>query len=117
MGFLPLSKPGADYEKYYRESICNGAGLNAQAEKLFNFYLSKHSALTRRYIVSLNGLYEPLTCEKPKNFKVTYYFGAKDSEFVSLSGIYSITPDKYVSFSILTKEAEPGSKYATIHNK
>lgn len=49
--------------------------------------------------------------------KVPYYFETRDSPFVNLAGIYSITPDNYTSFSILTKEAEPGSKYATIHNK
>ncbi|MEM9364041.1 MAG: SOS response-associated peptidase family protein, partial [Bacteroidota bacterium] len=36
---------------------------------------------------------------------------------ISLAGIYSITPDKYVTFGILTKKAPEGSKYATIHNK
>ena len=35
---------------------------------------------------------------------------------MNLAGIYSITPDKYVSFALLTKEAEQGSKYSKIHN-
>jgi len=116
-GLLPFNKDGVEHEKYYKESIRYGAGLNAQAEKLFDFYMYKASALTRRCIIPLNGFYEPHTCEKPKNFKVPYYFEQKNSPLISLAGIYSITPDKYVSFSILTKEAEPNSKYATIHNK
>ncbi|GMN12127.1 SOS response-associated peptidase [Croceitalea sp. MTPC9] len=116
-GLLPFNKNGSDHEKYYKESIRYGAGLNAQAEKLFDFYLYKASALTRRCIVPLSGFYEPHTCEKPKNFKVPYYFEQKDSPLIALAGIYSITPDKYVSFSILTKEAPEESKYATIHNK
>lgn len=116
-GLLPFNKNGSDHEKYYKKSIRYGAGLNAQAEKLFDFYLYKASALTRRCIVPLSGFYEPHTCEKPKNFKVPYYFEQKDSPLIALAGIYSITPDKYVSFSILTKEAPEGSKYATIHNK
>ncbi len=116
-GLLPFNKPGADHEKYYKESIRYGAGLNAQAEKLFDFYLYKQSALTRRCIIPLSGFYEPHTCEKPKNFKVPYYFEQKDSPIISLAGIYSITPDNYVSFSLLTKEAPEGSKYAIIHNK
>ncbi len=116
-GLLPFNKPGSDHEQYYKDSIRYGAGLNAQAEKLFDFYLYKASALTRRCIVPLSGFYEPHTCEKPKNFKVPYYFEQKDSPLIALAGIYSITPDKYVSFSILTKEAAEGSKYATIHNK
>jgi len=116
-GLLPFNKPGAGHEKYYKDSIRYGAGLNAQSEKLFDFYLYRASALTHRCIIPLSGFYEPHTCEKPKNFKVPYYFEAKDSPVINLAGIYSITPDNYVSFSILTKEAEPGSKYATIHNK
>jgi len=116
-GLLPFNKAGEDHEKYYKESLRWGAGLNAQAEKLFDFWQYRHSALTKRCIVPLSGFYEPHTCEKPKNFKVPYYFEQKDSPIISLAGIYSITPDNYVSFSILTKEAPEGYKYATIHNK
>lgn len=116
-GLLPFNKLGEDHEEYYKESIRWGAGLNAQAEKLFDHWMYKHSALTKRCIVPLSGFYEPHTCQKPKNFKVPYYFEQKDSPIINLAGIYSITPDKYVSFSILTKEAQEGSKYATIHNK
>lgn len=99
-----------------KESIRYDAGLNAQAEKLFNFDMYKASALTRRCIIPLNGFYEPHACEKPKGFKVPFYFKAKDEEFLSLAGISSITPDKYVSFSILTKKAAKGSQYSKIHN-
>lgn len=116
-GLLPFNKPGADHEAYYKKAIPWGAGLNAQAEKLFDHWMYKHSALTKRCIVPLSGFYEPHTCEKPKNFKVPYYFEQKDSPLISLAGIYSITPDKYVTFGILTKEAPEGSKYAIIHNK
>lgn len=116
-GLLPYNKPGEDHEKYYNESVRWGAGLNAQAEKLFDFWQYKHSALTKRCVVPLSGFYEPHTCEKPKNFKVPYYFEQKDSPIISLAGIYCITPDKYVTFSLLTKEAPEGSKYAIIHNK
>ncbi|GMN12177.1 SOS response-associated peptidase [Croceitalea sp. MTPC9] len=116
-GLLPYNKPGEDYEAYYKKAIPWGAGLNAQAEKLFDFWQYKHSALTKRCVIPLSGFYEPHTCEKPKNFKVPYYFEQKDSPIISLAGIYSITPDKYVTFSILTKEAPEGSKYAIIHNK
>ena len=116
-GLLPYNRPGAEHEKYYRDSVRFGAGLNAQAEKLFDFDLYRASALTRRCIVPLSGFYEPHTCERPKNFKVPYYFEEKGSPLIALAGIYSITPDKYVSFSILTKQAPKGSKYATIHNK
>lgn len=116
-GLLPFNKPGADHEAYYKKAIPWGAGLNAQTEKLFDHWMYKHSALTKRCIVPLSGFYEPHTCEKPKNFKVPYYFEQKDSPLISLAGIYSITPDNYVSFSILTKKAPQDSMYATIHNK
>ncbi|SDE35097.1 Putative SOS response-associated peptidase YedK [Pricia antarctica] len=115
-GLLPFNKQGADHEKYYRDSIRYGAGLNAQAEKLFDFYMYKPSALTRRCIVPVSGFFEPHTCPKPKNFKVPFYFEAEESKCLNLAGIYSITPDKYVSFALLTKEAEQGSRYAKIHN-
>jgi len=116
-GLLPSDKPGVGYENYYRKSIRYGAGLNAQSEKLFDFYLYKDIALTRRCVIPLSGFYEPHTCEKPKNFKVPYYFEQKDSPLISVAGIYSITSDNYVSFSILTKESPRESKYAIIHNK
>ncbi len=115
-GLLPFNKPGADHEKYFKESIRYGAGLNAQAEKLFDFYMYKSSALTRRCKIPVSGFFEPHTCQKPKGFKVPFYFEAKDAPLLSLAGIYSITPDGYVSFSILTKEAPDGSRYARIHN-
>lgn len=116
-GLLPFNKPGAESGKYYSESIRFGAGLNAQSEKLFDFYLYRHSVMTQRCVVPLSGFYEPHTCAKPKNFKVPFYFSQRDSPIISLAGIYSITPDKYVSFSLLTKEAPADSKYAKIHNK
>ncbi|MGB6150739.1 MAG: SOS response-associated peptidase family protein [Pricia sp.] len=116
-GILPSDKPGKYHMQYYQESIRYGAGLNAQAEKLFDFYMYKASSLTRRCIIPLSGFYEPHTCQKPKNFKVPFYFKSKRQEHLNLAGIYSITPDNYVSFTLLTKEAKPDSKYARIHNK
>jgi len=119
-GLLPYNKSGADHEAYYKKSARFGAGLNVQSEKLFGFYLYKPSALTRRCIVPVSGFYEPHNTFKKvkgKYFKVPFYFHAKDDKpFVNLAGIYSITPDNYVSFSILTKEAEQDSMYAKIHN-
>ena len=118
-GILPHDKPGADHENYYKKSARYGAGLNAQSEKLFDFALYKPSALTRRCIIPVSGFYEPHNTFKKvkgRDFKVPFYFHVEDSAFVNLAGIYSITPDKYVSFSILTKEAKTGSKYAKIHN-
>ncbi|MEO1545307.1 MAG: SOS response-associated peptidase family protein [Bacteroidota bacterium] len=116
-GLLPYDKNGENHKEYYDKSVRWGAGLNVQAEKLFSFWQYKKHSLTQRCIIPLSGFYEPHTCAKPKNFKVPYYFQQNDTPLVSLAGIYSITPDKYVSFGILTKKAPEGSKYAIIHNK
>ena len=116
-GLLPYNKPGAGYKAYYNKAVPWGAGLNAQSEKLFSFWQYKDSSLTRRCIIPVTGFYEPHTCEKPKNYKVPFYFCPKEGPFINLAGIYSITPDKYVSFAILTKIPKEGSMYATIHNK
>ncbi|MEM8510371.1 MAG: SOS response-associated peptidase family protein [Bacteroidota bacterium] len=95
-----------------------GQGLNAQSEKLFDpkSYYPK-SSLVRRCVVPLDGFYEPHTCSKPKDYKVPFYFSPRDGELLSLAGIYTISKQKLVTFSLLTREAEPGSMYANIHNK
>lgn len=116
-GLLPYNKNGSDHTAFYKKAIPWGAGLNVQSERLFSNWQYKKSALKQRCIIPLSGFYEPHTCQKPKNFKVPYYFEQINSPFVSLAGIYSITPDNYVSFGILTKKAQEKSKYATIHNK
>ena len=94
-----------------------GQGLNAQSEKLFTSKMYKPSSLKRRCVIPLTGFYEPHTCQKPKDYKVPFLFGAREATFLSLAGIYTVTSNKYVSFSLLTREAEPGSMYAQIHNK
>ena len=116
-GLLPPKQKGSERDVYYKKAIPWGAGLNAQAEKLFSFWQYEKVALTRRCIIPVTGFYEPHTCKKPKDYKVPFYFSHQSEPFVNLAGIYSITPDKHVSFAILTKEPEEGSMYAQIHNK
>lgn len=94
-----------------------GQGLNAQSEKLFTSRMYKPSALKRRCIIPLTGFYEPHTCEKPKDYKVPFHFGPREDDFLSIAGIYTITSNRYVSFSLLTKEASEESMYGQIHNK
>ncbi len=115
-GLIPHYKLGADAKEYYKETIRYGSGLNAKSEKLFESNNYKKSALTRRCIVPVDGFYEPHTAKKNgKDFKVPFYFHRKDDHPVNLAGIYAVTPDKMVTFTILTKAATP--LFAKIHNK
>ena len=37
-GLLPYNKDGKNHKEYYNKSVGRGAGLNVQAEKLFDFW-------------------------------------------------------------------------------
>lgn len=111
-GIMPGNILGADYAKYYKEAVKYGAGLNAQSEKLFNHFIYKYSARTRRCIIPVDGFFEPHTA--PKNFKVPFYFERKNQDIISLAGLYTITKDGYNTFTILTKPATP--LFSKIHN-
>lgn len=115
-GLIPHYKSGADAKDYYKETIRYGSGLNARSEKLFDSNNYKNSALTRRCIIPVDGFYEPHTAKKNgKDFKVPFYFHRKNDIPFNLAGIYAVTKDKMVTFTILTKEATP--LFAKIHNK
>ncbi|PKA97367.1 SOS response associated peptidase (SRAP) [Flavobacteriaceae bacterium MAR_2009_75] len=115
-GLIPHYKSGVDPAEYYKETIRYGSGLNAKSEKLFESNNYKKSALTRRCIIPVNGFYEPHTAKKNgKDFKIPFYFEPENGPFFNLAGIYAVTPDKMVTFTILTKEASP--MFAKIHNK
>lgn len=111
-GIMPSNKLGQDHKAYYKDAARFGAGLNAQSEKLFDHFIYKHSALTKRCIIPVNGFYEPHTA--PKNFKIPFYFERKDGDLMSLAGLYTTTKDGYNTFTILTKEATP--LFKKIHN-
>ncbi|MCK0157266.1 SOS response-associated peptidase [Cellulophaga sp. F20128] len=115
-GLIPPYELGANAKAYYAKTIKYGSGLNARSEKLFDSNNYKSSALTRRCIVPVDGFYEPHTAQKNgKDFKVPFYFQRKNETPINLAGIYAVTKDKMVTFSILTKEATP--LFAKIHNK
>ena len=111
-GIMPGNKLGADYVAYYKEAGRYGAGLNAQSEKLFDHFIYKYSAMTKRCIIPVDGFFEPHTA--PKKFKVPFYFERKNQDIMSLAGLYTITKDGYNTFTILTKPATP--LFAKIHN-
>lgn len=115
-GLIPHYILGADAKEYYKETIRYGSGLNARSEKLFESSNYKNSALTRRCIIPVDGFYEPHTAKKNgRDFKVPFYFHRKNNKPFNLAGIYAVTKDKTVTFTILTKEATP--LFAKIHNK
>ncbi len=112
-GLIPEYEQGEGYKEYYKKTIQYGSGLNAQSEKLFSSGMYKNSGLNRRCIIPVDGFYEPHTA--PNNYKVPFYFRAKEEAMLNLAGIYTVTKDKYVTFSILTRAATP--LFAKIHNK
>src|SRR5690606_35675939 len=111
-GITPSNKLGAEHVDYYKEAVRFGGGLNAQSEKLFDHFIYKNSAMSKRCIVPVTGFFEPHTA--PKKFKVPFYFERKDQNLINLAGVYTITKDGYHTFTILTKPATP--LFAKIHN-
>lgn len=111
-GIMPPEKMGSDSKEYYKDAARFGAGLNARSEKLFEHFLYRNSADSRRCVIPVSGFFEPHTA--PKKFKVPFYFEGVDSPLLSLAGIYAITKDKYVTLTILTKAATP--LFEKIHN-
>ncbi len=115
-GLIPHYKKGADAKEYYKETLRWGSGLNAKSEKLFDSNNYKKSALTRRCILPVDGFYEPHRIDNVKKpYSIPFYFERKDGNPIHLAGIYAVTPDKMVTFTLLTKAATP--LFAKIHNK
>ena len=112
-GIMPSNKAGEDYKQYYKEAARFGAGLNAKSEKLFDHFIYKYSAMTKRCVVPVDGFFEPHTA--PKKFKVPFYFSRKNEDILSLAGLYTRTKDGYNTFTILTKPATP--LFSKIHNQ
>lgn len=111
-GIMPPNGMGADYQNYYKEAARFGAGLNARSEKLFDHFIYKNSAYTKRCVIPVDGFFEPHTAAK--NFKVPFYFERKNKAPISLAGLYTNTRDGFNTFTILTKDATP--LFSKIHN-
>ncbi len=110
-GIIPSNKKPEQIRDYYKESVQFGGGLNAQSEKLFEHFIYKHSALTRRCIIPVTGFFEP---HEYKGKKYPFHIKSKDNDVLSLAGLYTII-ENVVTFTILTKKASP--LFAKIHNK
>ncbi|AXP82760.1 hypothetical protein CJ739_3699 [Mariniflexile rhizosphaerae] len=109
-GIVPSNKNSQEIKAYYKEAVKYGGGLNAQSEKLFQHYLYRESAMTRRCIIPVTGFFEPHEHNKKK---YPFHIRQKDKEPLALAGIYSVI-DTYITFTILTKAASP--LFEKIHN-
>ncbi|HUH47942.1 MAG TPA: SOS response-associated peptidase family protein [Arenibacter sp.] len=115
-GLIPAYELGADAQAYYKKTIPYGSGLNARSEKLFDSNNYRTSALKRRCVIPVDGFFEPHTAKKNgKDFNIPFYFQRKNEGMINLAGIYAVTQDKMVTFTVLTKAATP--LFAKIHNK
>jgi len=110
-GIVPQNKTPEQVEAYYKEAVKYGGGLNAQSEKLFDHFIYKHAAKSRRCLVPVTGFFEP---HEHKTKKYPVYISRKDKEAFALAGIYTLIGG-IPTFSILTKAATP--LFEKIHNK
>jgi len=109
-GIAPSKTQAHKLAEYYKQSIRFGGGLNAQSEKLFDHFIYKYSALSRRCLIPVTGFFEP---HEHKKKKYPYYIHRANNESFTLAGIYTIL-DQVITFSVLTKDASP--LFASIHN-
>lgn len=109
-GLVPSNKTSQEIKDYYKEAVKYGSGLNAQSEKLFQHYLYRESAMTRRCVIPVDGFFEPHGHNKKK---YPFFVRGKDQQPLGLAGIYSVI-DTYITFTILTKAASP--LFERIHN-
>lgn len=109
-GIVPQNKKREDLEAYYKEAVKYGGGLNAQSEKLFDHFIYKQSAHSRRCLIPVTGFFEP---HEAKGKKYPFYISRKDNEAFALAGIYTLV-EGIPTFTILTKAASP--LFEKIHN-
>ncbi|WP_298997477.1 SOS response-associated peptidase [uncultured Tenacibaculum sp.] len=110
-GIVPNNKKPKQIREYYKEAVRYGGGLNAQSEKLFEHFIYKKSAFTRRCIVPVTGFFEP---HEYKSKKYPFHIKHQDNRVLSLAGLYTIIDD-VVTFTILTKKAS--TLFTKVHNK
>lgn len=110
-GIVPQNKKPEEVDAYYKEAVRYGGGLNAQSEKLFNHFIYKHAAHSRRCLIPVIGFFEP---HEEKGKKYPFYISRQDNDAFALAGIYTLI-DGMPTFSILTKAASP--LFEKIHNK
>lgn len=117
-GLMPSSAFGNDYKEYFAKNRGAFGGLNCRADNLFSVQLYRDSIVGKRCVIPVDGFFEPHTTPvkvKGKAYKVPFYFTKKDGNPLNLAGIYNVTADKMVTFSVITKEATP--LFEMIHNQ
>ena len=102
-GIVPENKASTQIKDYHKSAVSYGGGLNARSEKLFDHFIYKNSALTRRCIIPISGFFEPHEHNKKK---YPFYILRADNEPMALAGLYTVIGN-FVTFSILTKNASP----------
>lgn len=110
-GIIPNNKKETQITEYYKQAVRYGGGLNAQSEKLFDHFIYKHAAFSKRCIIPVTGFFEP---HEYKSKKYPFHIKRKDDEVLALAGIYT-SIQEVLTFTILTKPASP--LFAKIHNK
>lgn len=110
-GIMPHDQLGSKQNDYYKKVNRKGGGLNARSEKLFDHFIYKYSAFEKRCVVPITAFFEP---HEYRGTKYPILFKNSKEKFLSVAGIYSITKDGFVSFSLLTKKGSPF--FAKIHN-
>ncbi|AZQ59870.1 SOS response-associated peptidase [Maribacter sp. MJ134] len=117
-GIMPSTSEGADYKEYFKKNRVAYGGLNLRSEDVFDHYMYSNNVFTKRCIIPVDGFFEPHTTPvkvKGKPFKVPFYFGRTEDKPMNMAGIYNVTKDKMVTFSIFTKKATP--LFEEIHNQ
>lgn len=109
-GIVPANTQPEKLSEYYKNALKFGGGLNAQSEKLFDHFIYKYSANTRRCLIPVDGFFEPHEYNKKK---YPYYIKRTDEQSFALAGLYTVLQDQ-LTFTILTKIANP--YFSEIHN-
>ncbi len=117
-GIMPSTAEGTEFKEYFKNNRGAYGGLNLRSEDVFNHYMYGDNVFTKRCIIPVDGFFEPHTTlvkVKGKPFKVPFYFRRIKDKPMNLAGIYNVTKDKMVTFSIFTKKATP--LFEDIHNQ
>ncbi len=117
-GIMPTTANGALYKDYFAQNRSAFGGLNLRSEAIFSHYMYSQNIFSKRCIIPVDGFFEPhttLTKVKGKAFKVPFYFKRKDDKPMNLAGVYNLTKDKMVTFTIFTSKATP--IFEEIHNQ
>lgn len=117
-GIMPSTANGADYKDYFAKNRGAFGGLNLRCEDIFYNSRYADNIFTKRCVIPVDGFFEPHTTPvkvKGKPFKVPFYFKRKWDKPMNLAGIYNVTKDKMVTFTVFTRKAT--DLFEEIHNQ